>query len=433
MDPALIGRRALLSLALHAAVSHALARKPYGGALRLELPLSMDEVDPHANDDPFGALFAQAVADPLFAWDAAGRPYPALAASLPEAAESGARVVLRPGLVTGRGVKLTSRDVVASLERARSRGARALLSRFGAFRPVRGDPLAVVVEGATPAALAEALASPCTALVPRAFNPTEPDGTGPFRATRGKDGFVFERSDVAARGPSFLDRVELRRAADLAAGLRAFETGDADVGFLGAGLHGRRPHSVDFHTESFGWFVLRTGPLAGGWGSPGVAARLVAGIERGRFSHLGIAPAGGGTHTAWGGPPSELLVDDGSAYSVEIAGVVAAALSAPGHEIRLLRLPHGELRKRRDEGKYVLAVDFVRKLGLSRDAAFLSLLAGADPKLAERPPHFASTDPGDVTRTLPLAILGELAVSGARVPELRGVETWDLGGIVRAG
>jgi peptide/nickel transport system substrate-binding protein len=433
MDPALIGRRAFLSLGLYAALSRGLSRRPYGGVLRLELPLSMAEIDPHANDDPFGAAFAHAVADPLFAWDATGRPYPALAAGLPEATDAGARVVLRPGLVTARGAKLTARDVVASLERARSRGARALFARFGAVHAVRGDPLAVVVEGASPGALADALASPCTAIVPRTFNPAEPDGTGAFRAARGKDGVVFERNEVAARGPSFLDRVEVKRATDLGSGLRAFEAGDAEVGFLGAGLHGRRAGAVDFHTQSFGWVVLRTGPLAGAWGAPGVAARLVGGIDPGRFSHLGLSPSGGGAPASWGGPAAELLVDDASAYAVEIAGVVAASLSAPGHEIRPSRLPHAELRRRRSEGKYALAVDFVRRLGPSKEAALASLLSGADPALADKPPHFSSVDTAAVTRTLPLAVLGEFTFAGARTQDVRSLEQWDLGGVVRAG
>jgi peptide/nickel transport system substrate-binding protein len=431
MDRPLIARRAFLSLAFHAGFSRALARHPYGGALRLELPLSMDGVDPHAGDDPFGALFANAVADPLFGLDASGRPYPALAAALPEPVEKGARLLLRPGLVTARGQKLSARDVVSSLERSRAGRGRAVLAQFKAVRAVRGDPLAVDVEGAAPEALAIALACPVTAIVPRSFNPGEPDGTGAFRVTRMKDGMTFERNERAARGPAFLDRIEVRRAGDLASELRAFEVGDSDIGFLGAGLHRRRALAVDFRTESFGWLVLRTGPLAGPWGAPGVAARLVAGVDPSRFSHLGIAPRGGGTAALWGGAPADLLVDEGSSYLVEIARAVSGVLSDAGHEIRPTPLPHAELRRRRDEGRFSLAIDFVRRLGPTSDQGLLSILSGADPKLADKPPHFSALDYDALTRTLPLAVLGELSFAGARAPDLHGVEQWDLGGVFR--
>ena len=63
--------------------SAALGRKPYGGALALKLPWPLDGIDPHAVDDVVAALFGAAIADPLFALDALGRPYPALAAQLP--------------------------------------------------------------------------------------------------------------------------------------------------------------------------------------------------------------------------------------------------------------------------------------------------------------------------------------------------------------
>jgi len=431
VDRAVMFRRGFLALALDAGVSRALARRPYGGVLRLELPLSFDGVDPHAVDDPCSALFSPLVADPLFALDASGRPYPALAAALPSKTPGGARVALRAGLVTARGQRLTARDVVTSLERARASGGRAALAPFGAFRAVPGESLSVDVEGAAPDSLATALSSATTAIVPRSFKPREPDGTGAFRAGPVGGSVTFERNDHAARGPSYLDRVEVRRAVDLAAALRAFEVGDADVGFLGAGLHRRRPLAVDFRTDAVGWVVLRTGSLAGAWGAPGVAARLVSGIDPSRFSHLGLAPRGGGAPAPWGGAPADLLVDAGAPYLVEIARVVCTVLSDKGHELRPAPLPEGELRARRDDGKFALAVDFVRRLGPGRDQGLLSLLAGADPKLADRPPRFASLDADTLARTLPLAVLGELAIAGARTPEFHGLEQWDLGAVYK--
>src|SRR5262249_19064571 len=86
---------------------------------------------------------------PRLARHAAGRPSPALAAALPERTPAGARVTLRPGLVTARGAAIAARDVIASLDRSRRGGGRASLSAFGAFRAVRGAPLAIEVEAAT--------------------------------------------------------------------------------------------------------------------------------------------------------------------------------------------------------------------------------------------------------------------------------------------
>jgi peptide/nickel transport system substrate-binding protein len=427
-----LARRTFLASVLTAPSLWALGRKPYGGTLRLALPFTMDAIDPHAADDVAGALLAPAIADPLYAWDGAGRPYAALAAALPDAVTGGARVALRPGLVTALGRSLDAADLVFSLERAKSSGARPLLAAFGTPRRVPSDSLSIVIPGASPEQLAEALASPLTAIVPRDFTPAAPDGTGAFRATRAANGFVLDRNDAAARGPAFLARVEVRGSEGLASALRAFESGDADVGFLGAGLHRRRNLAVDFRAPSIGFVVLRTGPLAAAWAAPGIAERLVASMDRARFAHLGLSLLGPGAgDAAWGGAPCELFVDQGSPYLVEVANVVAAVLSRPGHEIRPSPLPLAELRRRRLDGSYALAVDVVRRLGPTPRHLLLSLLAAADPKLAERPPALPEIDVGVIGRMLPLAVLGDLGVTGARAAELRGLEQWDLGAIYR--
>jgi peptide/nickel transport system substrate-binding protein len=430
----MIGRRAFLALSLTAPLAHALGRRPYRGVLRLDVPLSLDGIDPAATDDVASALFSPAIADPLYAWDASGRPYPALASALPEASPGGARLSLRPGLVTARGRPLDAQDVVASIARSRARGGGPLLTAFGRAERVPGDPLAIRVPGASPEALAEALASPLTAIVPRGFTPEAPDGTGAFRAARTAGGFVLTRNDRSARGAAFLDRVELRHAPDLAAALRAFEAGEVDVGWLGAGLHRRRAGAVDLHADATGFIVLRTGPEGRTWGAPGVAERLVSGMDPSRFLHLGLGrKQPGSTAVSWGGAPADLLVEDGSPYLIEVARVVATVLSVEGHEIRAVPLPRAELRRRLSGGRYALALGFVRRSGPSARHALLSLLAAADPKLAEHPPNLTSTDLAAVGRTLPLAVLGELAVTGARAPDLHGLEQWDLGAVWKDG
>jgi peptide/nickel transport system substrate-binding protein len=427
-------RRAFLASLLATPAAHALGRVPYGGTLSLELPFALDTLDPHEADDAAGALFSAAIADPLFAWDPSGRAYPALASKLPEPFGPGARVTLREGLVTAHGRSLDARDVIASLARARSRAAGPLFASFGNPERVPGDLLSVFIPGASPDALAFALASPCTAILPRTFTPEEPDATGAFRVTRVKAGLDFTRNDRAARGPSFLERLRVRRAGDLAETLRAFEVGDADVGFLGSGLHRRRADAVDFRATVLGFVILRTGPLAGPWGAPGIAGRLVGAVDPARLAHLGLGEHGApGAAVQWGGPPSELLVQEGSPYLSEVANVLASVFSAPGHELRPVPLPQAEMRRRTQGGKFAVAVQVLRVLGPTRRHALLSLLGAADPRLAEHPPSFSESQTVDLlTRTLPLAVLGEFRVAGARVAELHGLEDWDLGAVFRA-
>lgn len=427
-----LGRRAMLSFALATPIARALGRRPTGGMLRIELPLSVARIDPHSSSDPLSAWLAPAVFDPLFAWDPGGKPYPALAARMPETDGRGARVVLRAGLLTARGRALTARDVVWALERARAGAARPLFAGWG--KPLSVDALSVVVPGARPDALADALASPATAIVARGSSVDEPDGTGAFRATKVRGGFVLERNVHAARGPAFLDGITVKKAEDLSGSLRSFESGDADVGFLGAGLHRSREGALPFSTEPLGSIVLRTGRDAGQWGAPGVASDLVAGLSPSRFAHLGLVPA----HTAssgagWGGVPSEVAVSADSPYLLEIGNAVCGALSRPGHALTVRPMPEAELRSAVGSGRFSLALDFVRHLGPEPRHVALSLLAAADPRLADRPPRALPRDVPSLVRTLPLAVVGELRLEGSHSAELRGLDSPDLGSIHRSG
>jgi hypothetical protein len=124
-------------------------------------------------------------------------------------------------------------------------------------------------------------------------------------------------------------------------------------------------------------------------------------------------------------------VDGDAPYFVEIARVVAAVLSRPGHELVPLPLPSRDFRSRVSTGSYTLAVDFVRRIGPTPHHALLSLLAAADPRLSDKPPRLMGADPVAITRTLPLAVLGELSMSGAHAPDLHGLDAWDLGNVFR--
>ncbi len=426
------GRRAWLLGVATSAAAHALGRIPYGGQLALSLPWPLANIDPHSIDDPAAALFASSIADPLYAIDAHGHPYPTLAAGLPERTARGTRVALRPLMSTARGRGLDSRDLVWSLRRSAARGGLALLAPFG--RPTRdpGNPLAVLVPGADPDALARALASPITALLPRNFSPSAPDGTGAFRATTRQGGLTLLRNLHAARGAAFLDRILAARAADLAGALRAFEAGEADVGWLGRGLHRPRAGAVDFDAGMFGWVVLRTGRDAGSWGAPGVAQGLVDAIPPSRLAYLGLhgLPAPSGSY-GWGGAPADLLVRNDAPHLVEIARALAALLSRPGHEVRPAPEGWAVLQSRRTSRRFALMLDFVRPIGPPGRATLLALLTAADAALARHPPELTEFDPRAVARTLALGVVGELRIAGAHIPGVNGLGSWDLGAVWR--
>lgn len=428
-----VGRRAFLLGTVATASAAALDRTPQGGKLRLKVPWPLEQLDPHAIDDPTASLFGHAVLDPLYALDEAGRPYPALAAGMPEPTSRGARVKLRPDLRSGRGRPLDARDLLYSWQRSRLSGGIGLLSHYGEPYHDRADGLAIQVPNADPTELATALASSITALVPRGFSAQHPDGTGAFTATFIKGGLLLKRNLAAARGAAYLDSVSVMQAADLADGLRSFEAGSVDVGWLGQGLHRPRPDAIPFEATRYGWVVLRTGKAAGAWGAPGVAQQLLDTLTHQSFGHLGVyemrAQARRGS--AWGGDPTDLLVDGGASQLLEIGRALAALLTNPGHEIRVVPTPRAELERRRAQRDFGLLLDFVRSPGPTEGNALLALLTAEQPSLAVRPPRLTSTPLREVARTMRLGVLGELRLRGAHARQYRGFERWDLGAVYR--
>lgn len=423
-----LGRRAFIASVASAVSAHALGRTPVGGALRLRLPFPVTGLDPHVLDDPLSALFAPAVLEPLFALDASGKPYPTLASALPERASNGARLSLRAELVTSRGKPLTAQDLIFSIKRAQALGGAAVLNSFHAPSADGKDNLTIFVPGADPDALARALASPLTALVPRNFSPLAPDGSGAFSALMSRGTLTLTRNEHAARGASFLDRIEVTAATDLADALRAFEAGSVDVGWLGNGLYRPRAGALALEGPVFGWIVLRSGLDAKGWGAPGVAQQVCAALPADALAHFGVralphAEAG----VRWGGGPSSLLVPDDSPHLLELARALEPLLSSAGNEIRTQAAPRASYVEARHTRKFGLMLDFVRATSIDPADNARALLTAVDPALAKRPPRAASL--GEIARTLPLGVLGETRVSGARVPQFVGLETWQLSNV----
>jgi peptide/nickel transport system substrate-binding protein len=441
-------RRFLAGMAAFAGISalanpaRALGRTPFGGRIAMHLPWPTVGIDPHDLRDPTAALFASAIADAIFAADPGVPPYPTLAAAMPSREGEGTVVRLREGLKTARGVALDARDLIASVERARTRGAAAVLAQVP--RPVahKTDPLAVVFGPIDPAHLARALASPLCALLPRRFDPGAPDGTGAFRADISATGISLTRNLLAARGPSFLDEIVIAPASDLKTSLRSFEAESDDIGWLGFGLHDGRKGAVKMELGRAAWIVMSTGPEAGAFNLPGVAQRLIDALPPERLAHLGIGalPAATGD-PAWGGAPADLLVDDASPHLVEVARAVAPILSRPGHEVTALPMARAEIARRRARGKAALAIEIVRAVGPTPLHALFSLATAEDVTrgrdIGRAPPRgLTSTAARQLTNDLRVGVLGELRITGGAIPEIafaRSIsgEGWDLGASFR--
>jgi peptide/nickel transport system substrate-binding protein len=425
----------------------ALGRIPQSGKLALALPWPVASIDPHDQFDPAAALFGSCLFDQLFSLEASGDPYPTLAADLPATVGTKTIVRMREGLVTAKGRKLDARDLLFSLERARRGGALAWWGDLPAPTPVPKEPLSLAF--ATPEGLrvARTLSSPFFALVPRGFDPRAPDGTGAMAAETSGSRLILRRNANAARGGSFLDEVTVEQAPDLLAVLRSFEGNLTDIGWLSAGLHGPRPGSAPFDLGSVGWIVLQTGAEAGAWGAPGIAQRLVDGLDPGRLQRFGLGPLPPASSPVaeWGGKPCELLVVEGSSYLEDLARALSSMLSRPSHEVTVKAVPAPELARRRAAGAFSLLLGIVRPLGIASTAAgpatLVSLAAAADPasglEVMRRPPKLTSFAPRLVTRTLKLGVLGDFRVTGAHAPGVHLArhptgEGWDLGSSYRA-
>lgn len=447
MDRPVIDRRSLLALLTAGAATwlthdaEAMGRLPLGGSLAMRLPHDTSRLDPHDLFDPIAALVGSSVFEPVFRLDPNGNPYPSLTDGLPKTAGRLTQVRLRPALRSARGRLLLGRDLVHSVERARSLGASAVLQAIPRPRVDPKDGSAVVFADTDPVALARALASPIVALVSTRSTPTQPDGTGAFRAEPGADRLVLERNNHAARGPSYLRDITIGRADDLKEPLRAFEARQADIGWLGAFLHQPRHDAVAFDLGEVGWIVLRTGRDAGGWGAPGVAQGLIDGIPPERLAHLALGPMPtSGGQSGWGGARCQLLAPARCAHLIEVARTLASILSRPGHEVDLAVVSHADFASRRASRSFALMVDVVRPVGPAGIASLVALATGDDAararEIARRPPRLTSFAPRMLTRTLRLGVVGALRVAGASanvvhlepMPEGLG---WDLGGTYR--
>ena len=443
-----LSRRALIvgstAIGLFSGVSSVFARGrvPVSGRIAMHVPWPLGTIDPHRIDDPAAALFGEALFDTLYARDEAGAIVPSLAESDPEIDKGTLRVTLRAGLRTAYDRPLDARDVVASIARARTFGARGWLAEIPAPRVDGRSAIVFPIRDPRDAPkLTRALASPLVAIVPTPFSPERPDGTGPFRAERRGDALALIRNARAARGPAMLDEIVVRPSPDLAASLRAFEAGADDIGWLGSGLHEPRPGAKPFDMGAIAWAVLRTGKEAGSWDAPGIAQRLCDGIPPSRLSYLVLgAPWRAEAEEGWGGGSCDLLVRDDAPWLIELARAVAATITRPSHTVTARPIAPSEIAQRRTARGYALMIDVVRPLAPGALGAFLALATSDDPSavvdVARHAPRLAEGNVRTLPRTMRLGVLGEIRAQGGRLAELTLAPSTnaglDFGSTVRA-
>ncbi|MDF3066510.1 MAG: uncharacterized protein K0R38_2111 [Polyangiaceae bacterium] len=428
---AVISRRALLAAAAIAGRAAGLGRVPYGGRLRLSVPYPIESLDPSALNDAFSALFSGAVFEPLFALDASGTPYPALAQALPLKQTTGCRFQLRPGLKTGSGLSLTAADVAATLARARTRGGVGLLGELEPPVVSAKEPMVVEFPRATPEAVARTLSSPLLALVPRRFSPLTPDGCGAFRVEVARGRALFTRNLNAARGPAFLDAMEVGSVSDLAELLRGFEAGQTDVGWFGSGLYRAVKDAVAFEAPRYGFAVLMAGKTAGAWGAAGTLQSLLDAIPAARLLHLGLRglPLQTQGSAAWGGPATTIAVHGAAPQLVAVARALAAAMGVPGHELTVAEKSAEDLGALKSSRQFGLLVDCVRAPSTQPRDLEMALRTAASPETAKRTPRTTSPPPRELGRQLPLGVVGELSVWGARRAAFDALDGWNLGAV----
>ncbi len=423
-DRSRLSRRALLTAAgvlLCTRVARARSREIPGGTLTFRLPWPISSLDPHRADDVGCAILGDALFETLYVQDGA---VPVLAEADPELTEKDVRITIRAGLKTARGRPFGARDASASIARARATFARPWLLEVPAPR-VEGAVLVFASKDPAKDApkIARALSSPLVAMVPLGFRPDAPDGTGPFRADVRADGIALVRNARAASGPPLLDGFTVKRAPDLGSSLRAFEGGEDDLGWLGAGLHEPRPGSLRFDVGAVAFAILRTGHDAGAWDAPGTAQSLADGIDPSRLGHLSVGPPWPSDGSAkWGGAATQLLVREDSPWLVELARAVAAALTTASAEVAVRPLSQQEIADKRTSRGFSLMIDAFRPYGRGSLAEAVALAAVDDPQRAQELLHrtHRGGEPPLRTlgRTLRVGLLGEIRVAGGRIPEM---------------
>jgi ABC-type transport system substrate-binding protein len=219
-----------------------------GGTVVFGLEAESDGFNPTSNRWAIsGLMVANAVFDPLAAYDAEGRPQPYLAQAFVPSEDYTTWVIeLREGVTFHDGTALDAAAVKKDLDAARaSTLVGAALSNIASIEVDPTDPLKVVVTMESPWASFPAtltgqvgfIAAPAQLDADGEATSSEPIGTGPFVyeswepdkafvATRNPD---YWRTDDAGNQLPYLDRVEFRPIVDPTNRVNALVSGDLQM------------------------------------------------------------------------------------------------------------------------------------------------------------------------------------------------------------
>jgi peptide/nickel transport system substrate-binding protein len=208
--------------------------------------------------------------DQLVVLDAQGQPQFSLAKSItPNADGTEWTIVIPDGVTTHRGKPFTADDVLYSFNRIVSNkfpGASSL-GPIDLASSRAGNPTTVVLKYSQPfAVLPEMLSSVYFTMVPRDFDPKNPDGTGPFKYQNFNPGVssTFVRNESYWRsGLPHLDSVVTTNIADETSQVNALQSGQVEtIDFLSQGsvaaLQAGGMHVNISNTGGWGPFTMRT-------------------------------------------------------------------------------------------------------------------------------------------------------------------------------
>jgi ABC-type transport system substrate-binding protein len=223
----------VLALLLVLGTAHAETRPRYGGTVEATLlgaPVSFDPttVQTHADLTVSDLLF-----DTLYK---NGQPH--VAAALPDVDKTKATITLRKGIVFHDGSKLTSADVVASLERVRATSARWALAPIASISAKDAETIELVVRA--PVELTTLLALPLTAITKSGKPPTAEKiiGSGPFLVEsfdRAKKRLRLRAFEEHFAGRPYLDALVLGWYDTADGEARRFEAGVTQISARGTG------------------------------------------------------------------------------------------------------------------------------------------------------------------------------------------------------
>jgi peptide/nickel transport system substrate-binding protein len=195
-----------------------------------------DTLDPQAWATLPDQLRVQQLYDPLVWMGADGKPELVLAKEItPNADGTEWTITIQEGVTTHAGKPFTADDVLFSFQRVLDNkfpGA-FLLGPIDLKSSKAVDATTVSVKFSKPyGILRDTLSFPYFYMVPRGFDPANPDGTGPFKFksfTPGEESTFVRNENYWQSGLPYLDSVVIQNITDESSQMSAFQAGQVDI------------------------------------------------------------------------------------------------------------------------------------------------------------------------------------------------------------